>query len=834
MKTKLKRFLSLFASAAIAATTVTAVTLPAAADTASTSVILFSDNFDSGYTGNKISKHSSEDYSNLTRSVFETSDGIGISDEEEYFYAGNMAEKGDADNVFVLKDNAGVGSNKALNVTTQAGLNSCSWMVKNSGITSDTINGKALTFTADVMIPADNGFNKGNGVFVYLDALGEDNKPTTKWAFGKGLPFAHNEGSTSDQAGSNMWKKTLLGIESWNWWTTNPCIIAFGEKVQNIEVGEKYSYKLTLIPDSEGKYTAKANVNGTEYELAGTNLPTVEEMSAYTLAMIAEKSHPTYISSCYKDSTDKYQNDKTIALLDNLSLTASAPPKSDKALTDVELGAYGLIDEGFEDYTDDYVKKASAQENKQYEKNSFVLNFGANSTNSFADDETVQQKIEAGDIAKLGKISKDGKLGSGNNYLNIQSQAIVQSGTMWQRSNITADRIKDKTLVFKTKFKIPSDSQWGNGFGAAVILSGAEDGFFPQGAAGSWDMSVDRYSNCKYRLATIITDSTSTKFQVFGENVGDVIKGTEYDVTVTMIPDTQGKYTVTAQLNNEDKVTLKGKKTYNVNNADREVDTIPTVEEFGKYSFVGVTSHTHKYFALKNFSTENKYKANKDLIYFDDISLKRANNFVLDTTKDKNGISDLTTEGELDMAKKYITLNLGEAIDTVNKAKITIDNGASVKSAEIDTTDKKKLKIEFDNLKLNTGYTINVTGVVNPIGVEYSGTLSLRTSAGIDVDYKNIKLEDGTDGKKKVTVPVTKQTGVTDTVKPAVIVYVYDGSETDAPLIKYAYAKEEVTSTETANIEVTGIEVGEGDKVRVFVWDGFSSMKPLTQRIDLK
>ena len=161
-----------------------------------------------------------------------------------------------------------------------------------------------------------------------------------------------------------------------------------------------------------------------------------------------------------------------------------------------------------------------------------------------------------------------------------------------------------------------------------------------------------------------------------------------------------------------------------------------------------------------------------------------------------------------------------------------IDNGATVKSAEIDTTDSKKLKITFDNLELNTGYTINIAGVVNPIGVEYSDKLSIRTSAGIDVDYANIKLEDGTDGKKKVTVPVTKQTGVTDTVKPAVIVYVYDGSNTDAPLIKHAYAKEEEVTT-NKNIEVTGIEVGTSDKVRVFVWDGFSSMKPLTQRKDL-
>lgn len=1099
---KLKRFLSLLASAAIMATTVTAVTVPAAA----APMTLFSDDFDSGYTDNKISKHSGEDYSGLTGNVFETSDGIGINSGADYFYLDNMAETGDADKVFVLKDNAGVGSNNALNVTTQAGLNSSSWMVKNSGITSDNINGKVLTFTADVMIPADNGFNKGNGVFVYLDALGADNKPTTKTSFGKGLSYAHYE-NESNKDGEAMWKKTLLGIESWNWWTSNPCIIAFGEKVQNITPGTKYNYKLTLTPDSEGKYTAKASVNGTDYELAGTYLPTVAEMSAYKFAMIAEKANPYNIKTSYT-SENQYQNDKTIALLDNLSLTAAVPapesdvlysddfndytveyvdkaaedklscyntdkytlrynvesraykqtvdgeekiiigkssspqniaklvddkfgttggksvqltsqgivvngymyrksnitenkindkalvfnakfkipedgmynggvgfaaglspvtdgktapdavcgsenvtldsdsvnhkyklfatkgldfyvfdkmmwtlekgkeysytlklypnsdgtytaaatlngdeilvdsaniptkdelktygysyialhnhgwftyagsknadgtssyendkplvfiddvslerknpaevtmPKPDTAPTDEELGAYKLLNEGFEDYTVDYVKKASANELIQYQKNSFILNYNAYSTATPKTESQQDGRIVAGDITKLGKISKDGRFGNGNNYLNIQSQALVQNGTMWQRSNITADRIANKTLVFKTKFKIPSDSQWGRGFGAAVVLADtATGGKTPNGSIGSIDMSIEQL-NDKYCIAQMVGSADSTTFRVFGENIAtDLTKGKEYDVTVTMVPNADGKYMVTAKLNDEVK-TLAGKK---ANTDGTETETVPTVEELGNYAFAGVTVHTNGWNTSQGFSTSNQYQPDRDLIYFDYISLKRADAFVF-----KN-ISDLTSENEIDMSKKYITLNLGEAIDKVDVTKITIDNGATVNSAEIDTTDRKKLKITFDNLKLNTGYTINVAGVVNPIGVEYSDTISLRTSAGVDVDYANITLEEGTDGKKKVTVPITKQTGITDTVKPAVIVYVYDGSNADAPLIKKAYVKEEEVTNQT-NIEITGIEASAGDNVRVFVWDGLSSMKPLTQRKDL-
>lgn len=813
---KFRKILSLAASAAIVTASVTTAVVPAMADTAPASVTLFSDDFDTGYESGVISRHDSDDYTNLTGKEFKLSNGVGINSDEKYFYPDRMDSLGSEDRAFVLKDNAGAGTGKALNVTTQAGLSSSSWIIKNSGITTDSINGKTLTFTANIMIPADNGFNRGNGVMVYLDTLGAGKTtPATNAAYGEGGSYFHYE-DNNNKAGENLWRKTLLGIESWNWWTSDPCIIAFGEKVQNITPGTKYSYKLTLTPDSEGKYTAKATVNGTNYDLAGTHLPTVEEMSAYQFAMVAEKANPYNIQSCYKDRTDKYQNGKTIALLDDLKLAASVPPKSDAAPTDEELGAYRLIDEGFEDYTEDYVIKAEENNNKQYEKNSFILNYGADSTYKFNNDDDDAKLIE-GDITKLGKISKDGKFGNGNNYLNIQSQAIVQRATMWQRSNITPERIANKTLVFKTKFMIPSDSQWGNGFGAAVVLSGAENGILPNGASGSRDLSVDRAANCKYRLATIISDSTSTKFQVFGENVGEVSKGTVYDVTVTMVPGNDGKYTVTAQLNDV-AVTLTGKKTY----TDTEVTTIPTQEELGAYSFVGVTSHTHKYFALRNFTAENKYLPDKDLIYFDDISLKRANNFTLEST------GDLTSGGTIDMAKKCITLSFGEAVESVDISKITIDNGASVESAVIDAADNKKVKITFDGLKLSTAYTIKLAGIVNPIGIEYTGELSLGTSSGVDVDYDNITFADG-----KVTIPVAKNSAISGTVKPAVIVCVYDGSVTGAPLAKKAYVKEqEITSETYTNIEVTGIEKAAGDKVRVFVWDGLSTMNPLAQSKD--
>ena len=1102
---KFKRLLSFFVVAAVAATT---ITIPAAADSASAPTVLFSDDFDSGYENGIISKHSGNNYTNLTGAEFEKSNAIGVSNDSSYFYPDKMERPGDGDKTFVLKNNAGIGSNNVLDVTTQAGLNSCSWMIKKSGITSENIGGKELTFTANFMIPTDNGYIRGNGVFVYLDNLGnatEDGTgqimPSTRYQFGQSLDWQFNESA-------DFKSKILLGIESEGYDKT-PCVFAFGEKLADIEVGKTYSYKLILTPNGDGGYIAKAKINGVIHELSGANLPTVDKMTGYQFAMIGEKANP-YIISASVEENSKYQNDKTIALLDDLCFTASEPapesdtlfsddfsgytgeyiakaekneigyyntenytlhsdvnsenymanneekisagdashiaklvdskfasssgktlqltsqgivtkgsmyklsnitndkikdkalvfnakfkipsdgiynrgvgfaaglspvnsdgtapdavcasrdfqiyeshlknkykffaangldfyvfgekqwelqkgmeysytlklypngdgtykaaatlnddevlvessniptqaeikdykysfialhnhgwntyagslvdgtsnytsnqplvyiddislerknpsevamPKADEPLTDEELGAYGLFNADFEDYSAEYVKKATSDELAQYEKNSFVLNNGAKTVvpGKYGELDGNDGRIEEGDISKLFKIVKNGGFGSGTNYLSIQSQGLIAGGTMWTRSNITPARINNKTLKFNAKFKIPSDGKWGNGRGAAIIFAdAAADGTKPNGAIGSVDMNVNDL-NSKYSLATVFYYDGAAKLGVFGENIGDVEIGKVYEVTVTMVPNAEGNYTVTAKLNDTEKV-LEGKKIVD----GVETETVPTMSELKNYAFIGVVGHTVAYNTIATSDTETgKYLKDKDLIWFDDISLKRANNFVLDETNGINGISDLTSDGEIDMAKKYITLNLGETIARVDLSKITIDNGATVMAAEIDSTDSKKLKLVFDGLNLNTAYKIRVAGVVNPLGIEYSQEFSLRTSAGIDVNYANIKLEDGVDGKKKVTVPVAKAAGVAETVKPAIIVSVYDESVTDEPMLKKSYVKEDEVTTQTS-IEITGIDVEAGDKVRVFVWDGFTTMRPLTRRVDLQ
>ncbi len=154
---KLKRFLSLFASAAIAATTITTVTVPAAAADSS-AVTITSDNFES-YASDTISKWSTNDYSTLSGNQFYKSSWLSANKSD--FTVG-----GDADKLFQITTDSSMGDSKVLKVTTQKNLNSATWLVKTSGITSGNINGKTLTFTADFIVPTENEITRGNEVAV--------------------------------------------------------------------------------------------------------------------------------------------------------------------------------------------------------------------------------------------------------------------------------------------------------------------------------------------------------------------------------------------------------------------------------------------------------------------------------------------------------------------------------------------------------------------------------------------------------------------------------------------------------------------------------------------
>lgn len=768
---------------------------------------LFADTFDNYGSAEYVPTASSTDVSNYRNDTFTVRSEVSSSERttsDETKAAPITA--GDREKIAKLAEEQFGGTGKTLQLTSQ-GLVARGAMYKKSNISADTIAGKALVYTASFKISEEGPYNDGVGFAAGLSATRVKDGVTEPNVFYHDV----NQPITKEMAaGSNSYK--LFAAQGMDFWV-------FGEKMCTLQKGVTYNYTLKLVPNSDGStYRAVAQLNDEVKEIT-SEVPTIAEMASNEFAFVAlhNQSYPTAAGAVGTG----YANDKPLVYIDDIKLERKDPsevelPKPDTAPTDEELGAYGLFDEDFEDYTVDYVKKASADEIAQYEKNSFVLNYNAKTTTPTAIGHQ-DGRITTGDVLKLFKISKNSSFGSGANYLNVQTQGLITGGTMWTRSNITADRINNKTLVFKTKFKIPANGEWGAGSGAAVVFADKKDEKIPNGAIGSRDMSVSDLDG-KYGFAVIAANNDGTAnntLKVFGENIAtDIVKGQKYDVTVTMIPDSDGKYAVTVQLG--DIVKTLG-----------ETAAIPGMTELGTYSFAGIVSHANSWYTGSRYEANAPYQPDKDLIYFDDISLKRAGNFVLDTTKGANGISDLTVDGKIDMAKKYITLNLGETITSADVSKITIDNEASVKSAEIDSANNKALKITFENLKLKANYKINVAGVINPIGIEFKQEFTLNTSAGIDVAYENIKLTGTT-----VTVPVSKNSGVAETVKPSVIVCVYDISNPSAPLLKKSYIKEDEVTTQK-NIEVTGIEYSTGDKVRVFVWNGLTTMSPLVKCKDV-
>ena len=656
---KFKRLLSFFVVAAVAATT---ITIPAAADSASAPTVLFSDDFDNGYENGIISKHSGNNYTNLTGAEFEKSNAIGVSNDLSYFYS-NMESLGNGDKTFVLKDNAGVGSGKALNVTTQAGLNSCSWMIKKSGITSENIGGKELTFTANFMIPTDNGYIRGNGVFVYLDNLGnatEDGTgqimPSTRYQFGQSLDWQSNESA-------DFKSKILLGIETEGYDKT-PCVFAFGEKLADIEVGKTYSYKLILTLNGDGGYIAKAKINGVIHELSGANLPTVDKMTGYQFAMIGEKANP-YIISASVEENSKYQNDKTIALLDDLCFTASEPaPESDT-----------LFSDDFSGYTGEYIAKAEQNKLEYYDTNSFIVRNNVASGQWKAkindvDTVVVSRSEHPERIAKL----VDSVFGSSKGKsLQLTSQGLVVNGSIYKRSNITETKIGGKALVFSAKFMIPSKGMYNRGVGFAAGLSPANsDGTAPDAVCTDVNHQIsENYLKNKYKLFS----AQGTKFSVFGKEIDNLEIDTEYNFTLKMIPDeNNSEYRVFAKLN------------------DYEVEVFsndtPTVNEMKVFKYAYIALHNHGWYTYanseKNADGTSKYASDKPLVYMDDIKLE---------SKEKNEVivPDVASEEEYrlfgddfsdyNQEQKYI---LQAQTDTIDEYKsdyfVLAKNAQSIKS----------------------------------------------------------------------------------------------------------------------------------------------------------
>ena len=553
------------------------------------STVLFFDDFDNGYKNNIITRHmSSDDYTNLTGNDFELSASIGIKENSNYFYSDKMETPGNADNTFKIKENSEIGSGRALDVTTQAGLNSCSWLIKNSGITYESISSKALVFTANFMVPSDNGLNGGNGVVVYLDEI-EGNMPTTKWSFGIGMDWAYT---------NKLKSKTLLDIEAMRGQTT-PCVFAFGEKLAEIEAGKIYKYKLILTPDLEGDYTARAEINNTVIELNDRNIPGVETISSNQFVMVAEKSNPYLIQNSYTgENGDKYKNDKTIALLDNLSMTAvSYVPENEV-----------LFEEKFNNYSGEYIEKSNKNEISSYNNDQFTVRYDVSSSSWSDKDPTLIPKSEHPEnIAKLVNGTFDAEAGK---MLQLTSQGIITKGSMYRLSNISGENINGKALIFNAKFMIPTDGVYNKGVGFAAGLSpGNTEENAPDAVCISQNFQLNQnYLKNKYKLFA----AQGMEFSVFGKVIDTLKAGELYSFTLKMVPDDDNHiYRVFAKLN------------------DYEVEVfseyIPTVDEMKTYKYAFIALHNHGWYTYSGSLSGgvSNYASDKPLVYLDDIKLER-------------------------------------------------------------------------------------------------------------------------------------------------------------------------------------------------------------------
>ncbi len=257
-------------------------------------------------------------------------------------------------------------------------------------------------------------------------------------------------------------------------------------------------------------------------------------------------------------------------------------------------------------------------------------------------------------IADASKIMQIGQGIDGSNSLMITAQTGFQQHQLIKASGITAESA-EKTLVFTTKFKVPKFVGFNDGAGVYLVAqkNATETVYESNSDQASLHLSnstANKVGELVYLGARPLSNrpdawnaywDIATKHNqlwTFGEKVAELIPDTEYTYTVTMTPNADGKYDVTANLNGTE---------YTLGNTDYTASsTIPTVEEMSAFTAVRVMrlsnpynfkyGHTQKtdedtfatWLSTGHGSTlgittsDGLYNNDRVVAYFDDMSLK--------------------------------------------------------------------------------------------------------------------------------------------------------------------------------------------------------------------
>ena len=602
---KLKKFLALCMSAAVTASAITTV-MPAAAETSSqsNSITLFSDDFE-GYPYSKNtdglplwygSKNNGTLAGTYDNDYFKYHTGYAIDSRDAVVsgYKGWMTNGSLAKHIQFI-ENAGVGTGKAMNITSQ-GFSNWGGILKQSNITSDKINNKELVFSIDFKVDR-MYYGEGYGIyFSEYNSSKDEFSPYQKEDAYPDILFGANKTDANKQL-------LLIAPDKKD---GTPQIFAFGVKVGETDSTKAHNYTLRLVPDTNNGYRVYASLDETNLgEVNSSDIPSVSDLANFKYIMMSPVAHKSTIKN--NAGVTNYENDKSIISLDNLKMTAEVIDNSVLFKDDFEGYPYSKNTDGLPLW---YGSKNNGTLAGTYDNDYFKYHTGYAIDSRDAVVSGYKGWMTNGSLAKHIQFIENAGVGTGK-AMNITSQGFSNWGGILKQSNITSDKINNKELVFSIDFKVDR-MYYGEGYGIYFSeYNSSKDEFSPYQKEDAYPdiLFGANKTDANKQLLLIAPDKKDGAPQIFafGVKVGEADSTKAHNYTLRLIPNANNGYRVYASLD--------GTNLGEVNSSD-----IPRVSDLANFKYIMMSPVAHKS-TIKNNAGVTSYENDKSIISLDNLSM---------------------------------------------------------------------------------------------------------------------------------------------------------------------------------------------------------------------
>ena len=678
---KVKKYFSLILAAAIA---MSAMTLPAAANDDESADVLFSDNFE-GYPTNASGDlplwYGSKDKNTNTiaatydNDYFKYHTGYAL-DTRENVVSGykNWMTNGSLAKHIQFIENTGVGTGKAMNITSQ-GFSNWSGILKQSNITSEKIDNKELVFSIDFKVDR-MYYGEGYGIyFSEYNSSKDEFSPYQKEDAYPDILFGANKTDANKQL-------LLIAPDKKD---GAPQIFAFGVKVGETDSTKAHNYTLRLVPDANTGYRVYASLDGTNLgKVNSSDIPSVTDLANFKYIMMSPVAHKSTIKN--QAGVTSYENDKSIISLDNLKMTAEVIDNSVLFKDDFEgypINASGDLPLWYGSKDKNTNTIAATYDNDYFKYHTgYALDTRENVVSGY------KNWMTNGSLAKHIQFIENTGVGTGK-AMNITSQGFSNWSGILKQSNITSEKIDNKELVFSIDFKVDR-MYYGEGYGIYFSeYNSSKDEFSPYQKEDAYPdiLFGANKTDANKQLLLIAPDKKDGAPQIFafGVKVGETDSTKAHNYTLRLVPDANTGYRVYASLDG----TNLGK----VNSSD-----IPSVTDLANFKYIMMSPVAHKS-TIKNQAGVTSYENDKSIISLDNLSMITTEPVNMDGVK-VNGYAKVSGSAGSKTVTVKVMPKSGESIKPYIIAAVYNADG-SLKDVKFATTEEE----------ITTAQELEVSGV---------------------------------------------------------------------------------------------------------------------------